>query len=87
MGNELYGSIEAARQAGISLRQLYHWVDTLGVVRPKLWSHGIREFRRFSRQDVEKLKNVRFLVDNGYTLQSAVQRIKASGEIEGRKDG
>lgn len=70
-----YGSIEAAKRAGISLRQLYHWVDDLHIVEPRVERHGLREFRRFGRQDVEKLTRMRDLVQWGYNLQAAASFI------------
>lgn len=74
----LVGSIAAAREVGISLRQLYYWVDILQVVRPQLCQHGIRRFRRFSPQDMQQLKSLRRLVDQGYTLRAAAKRLTAS---------
>lgn len=66
-----YGSIETAKQIEISLRQLYHWVNDLHVVEPKVERHGLREFRRFSPGDIEKLIRMRDLVRWGYNLQAA----------------
>ena len=74
---DLYGSIWAAKEAGISLRQLYHWVDDLRVVRPHLWQHGVRKFRRFSFEDLEKLKEMRKRVEQGYTPRAAAEAVKS----------
>ena len=75
-----FGSIEAARKVGISLRQLYHWVDVLHVVEPVKFKHGIREFRRFSEQDVAVLAKMKEIVDLGYTLHAAVGILKKTRE-------
>lgn len=71
-----YGSIAVAHKVGISLRQLYYWVDTLQVVRPRLRRHGTRKFHRFTSQDLKKLKEMKQRVKRGYTLQAALVRVK-----------
>ena len=76
----LYGSIEAAKKAGISLRQLYHWVDSLHVVSPRVRRYGLRQFRRFSCKDLEVLSEVKVFVERGYTLQAAVRIVKGQQE-------
>lgn len=64
-----------AKAIGISLRQLYHWVDVLQVVRPKIQSHGKRQFRHFTPHDVKALQAIRQLLDAGYTLRAAVSKV------------
>jgi len=76
-----YGSIATAKKVGISLRQLYHWVDNLRVTRPKLRTFGQRKFHRFTQQDVEILRTVRRQLAHGYTLRAAI------GTAKGRKGG
>lgn len=73
---QLYGSIQAAKKAGISLRQLYHWVDILHVVTPKVHRHGLREFRRFTANDLEILMRVRTFLERGYTLRASTEMVK-----------
>ncbi|MCI0560156.1 MAG: MerR family transcriptional regulator [Nitrososphaera sp.] len=68
-----YGSIAVAREVGISLRQLYYWVHVLRVAHPRMRRHGMRRFRRFSTQDLRKLKAVKRFVEKGYTLKAAVR--------------
>lgn len=67
------GSIATAKAVGISLRQLYYWVQVLHIVHPQLQSHGRRRFRSFSAQDLRTLKAVKRLLGSGYTLQAAVR--------------
>ena len=74
------GSITAAKAVGISLRQLYHWVDVLHVVEPALWQHGRRKFRRFTAEELEKLKQMKNQVERGYTLSAAVKIV--NGQLE-----
>lgn len=71
-----YGSIEAAKLAGISLRQLYHWVDHLHVVTPAIRRYGLRLFRRFSHEDLETLRKVRLFLERGFTLRAAAEMAK-----------
>ena len=71
-----YGSIAAAKEIGISLRQLYYWVDILRIVQPRTQQCGIRKFRRFTATELEVLKGVKESVAQGYTLQAAVRKIK-----------
>lgn len=68
-----YGSIEVAKQVGISLRQLYHWVDVLEVVQPVVCKHGARQFRHFSGSDLKHIKRMSQLVEQGYTPRAAVK--------------
>ncbi len=79
MDGRLYGSIAAAQEAGISLRQLYYWVDVVGVVAPQVHAHGQRLFRRFTAQDVQHIRQLKRLLDRGYTLRAAATMVKAAG--------
>ena len=81
-----YGSIEAAKILGISLRQLYHWVDDLRVVEPDVEQHGIRAFRRYSPDHINRLSRMRDLVKWGYNLQAAAGFVRRDAEpFEGQK--
>lgn len=73
----LYGSIAAAKEAGLSLRQLYYWVEVLHIVTPRMQPHGRRVFRAFTHRDVQQLKAVKRLLSRGYTLQAAARKARA----------
>jgi len=75
----MYGSIEAARETGLSLRQLYYWVDVLHVVQPRMRQSGMRAFRRFTAEDLRVLREMRTLVQRGYTVQAAVRMVRPAG--------
>ena len=77
----LYGSIEIAKEVGISLRQLYHWVDAFGVVAPKRIRYGTREFRRFTGEDLKVLRKMKEIVDWGYTLTAAANMLKEQRSV------
>lgn len=71
-GNWLSSS-EVIRKLDISLRQLYYW-ELKGVIQPKVVAQGSREFKRYSEDDLETLRRVKGFIDQGYTLNSALQR-------------
>jgi DNA-binding transcriptional MerR regulator len=66
-------SSEVIRKLDISLRQLYYW-ELKGVIHPKVITQGSREFKRYSENDLETLRRVKEFIDQGYTLNSALQR-------------
>ena len=66
---------EMTKVAAISLRQLYYW-EKKGLLSPKLERFGSREFRRYSKIDVDKLKKVSLFVNKGYTLDKAFEKTK-----------
>jgi DNA-binding transcriptional MerR regulator len=72
---ELYGSIAVAKAVGVSLRQLYYWVDVLRVVHPQVRQHGTRTFRRFTSADLTRLQSLKCLVERGYTLKAAARMV------------
>ena len=72
----LYGSSAAAREAGISLRQLYYWVNVLRAVAPQAHAHGGRMFRRFTVVDVQRLRRMQRLIARGYALRAAVRFVR-----------
>jgi DNA-binding transcriptional MerR regulator len=67
-----YGSVATARRVGISLRQLYYWVNVLRAVRPEVRRHGRRRFRHFTDRDLRTLRAIARLLDRGYTLRAAI---------------
>lgn len=69
-------SSEVTRKLDISLRQLYYW-ELKGIVKPKMITMGSREFKRYSMKDFEVLKRIKDYLDQGYTLNSAVQRVSS----------
>lgn len=71
-----YGSIAVAKAVGISLRQLYYWVEALDAVQPQIRQYGTRSFRRFSSRDLQQLKMVQHLIGQGYTHRAAVHMVK-----------
>ncbi len=71
-------SSDVTQKLNISLRQLYYW-ELKGIVTPRMISMGSREFKRYSNQDFETLRQIKDFLDQGYTLTSAVRRVQANG--------
>lgn len=72
--NHLFNSKEVLKKTGISLRQLYYW-ELKGIVTPQTIKLGSREFKRYTTNDITKLKNVKSLIDEGYILDAAVKKV------------
>jgi DNA-binding transcriptional MerR regulator len=79
MDEKYYSSSEVTRKLDISLRQLYYW-ELKGIVKPNLITLGSREFKRYSHEDFDTLKKVKRYLDLGFTLTSAVQKVKDGGK-------
>lgn len=73
----LYGSVAAAMEVGISLRQLYYWVEVLHAVQPENHQHGTRIFRRFTGQDLARLRAIKRFVERGYTIRAAIRLVSS----------
>lgn len=71
------GATEAATRVGITLRQLYYW-ERLGVVEPRRETFGDRKFRRYTERDIQVLRQVKQLVDEGYVLSRAAEKAMAA---------
>jgi len=74
-----YSSGEVCRIAGLSLRQLHYW-GIIGIVEPRWETHGARNFCRYSKEDLQLLKNIKRLIEEGYTLRAAARKAKAREE-------
>jgi len=70
-----FSTSTAARKANISIRQLYYW-EQLGVIKPRYERFGLRQFRRYDKEDIDTLKRIRGLLSEGFTLKSAIQKVK-----------
>ena len=80
---DLCSTYTVSRECGISIRQLYYW-ELIGMVRPHYENFGTRRFRRYCREDLQRLKNVKALLDQGFTLQAVREQLK-NPKDEGRE--
>ena len=68
-------SADVTRKLRISLRQLYYW-ETKGIIKPRPITMGSREFKRYSGNDFEILRQIKDCLDQGYTLNGAVRQVQ-----------
>ena len=72
---KVFGIVETARKIGIEMHRLYAW-ERYGIVKPILKRFGVRQFRRYSENDIGRAVFVKNLVDEeGYTLKAAVRKL------------
>jgi DNA-binding transcriptional MerR regulator len=72
----LCGSFLIARSAGLSLERLRYW-ESLGIIQPSHIQCGRRRFKRYSRQDIERVRAIKKLVDEDkYSLGGAIAQLK-----------
>ena len=81
-----FGSQHVCRVLEISTRQLEYWV-LIGVVRPLLEPHGKKLFRRFTREDIQFLRQVKALTDEGFLVSKAAEKIRAQSACPAANGG
>jgi len=70
------GTIELAKKINISPERLRYW-ERIGIVKPDYVPCGMRKFRRFSKEDVDRAVLVKEFVDKEkYSLEGAVRKLK-----------
>ena len=80
---EGYSGLQAAKIVGISYRQLDYWART-DLIRPSIAdAHGSGSQRRYSYEDLIRLKLVKRLIDNGLALQGVRRMVESISKIEG----
>ncbi|MFQ6091847.1 MAG: MerR family transcriptional regulator [bacterium] len=70
-------SSDVTKRLGISHRQLYYW-ELKGIVRPRYVQMGSRRFKRYTREDLRKLRRMKDSLDEGYTLEAASRKAMES---------
>ncbi|HEY5594018.1 MAG TPA: MerR family transcriptional regulator [Nitrospiria bacterium] len=75
VNEKLYGTADACRMVGITLRQLDYWI-LIGIVTPYLERHGVKFFKRLCEQDIEILRQVKTLTDEGFLVSRALEKVK-----------
>jgi DNA-binding transcriptional MerR regulator len=75
----LHSTFTVTKECGISTRQLYYW-ELIGIVRPHYETFGTRKFRRYTSGDIDLLKQVKTLLDEGFTLQAVRDRVLKTAE-------
>ena len=78
-----YSGLQASKIVGISYRQLDYWART-DLIRPSIAdAHGSGSQRRYSYEDLMRLKLVKRLIDNGLSLQGVRRSVESMERIEG----
>ncbi len=59
----------------LSQRQLEYWV-LIGVVKPILEPHGKKIFKKFTNDDLQFLREVKTLTDEGFLVSKAALKVR-----------
>jgi DNA-binding transcriptional MerR regulator len=71
-----------AKLAGVTQKQLRHWEARGYISPPTRVRMGDRAYRYYSQAQLEKVKEIKSLLNEGYTLSHASKIVRK----EGRKD-
>ncbi len=63
----LFISSEVLKAVNITYRQLSYW-ELKGIIKPTYQKLGTRDFKRYTQQDIDTLKSIKKLLDEGYSL-------------------
>ncbi|HEY5593664.1 MAG TPA: MerR family transcriptional regulator [Nitrospiria bacterium] len=77
MHKKTYSPKEVCQMANISARQLGYW-KLIGIIRPGQELHGSRMFYRYTERDLDLLKAVQKLTEQGYLVSKAADKIKSA---------
>lgn len=69
-----YGPKSVCQSVGISQRQLGYW-GMIGVIKPTKQMHGAKVFNRYTDEDIETLKKVKKLIEEGFFVSKAAEKI------------
>ncbi|MBI3803319.1 MAG: MerR family transcriptional regulator [Nitrospirae bacterium] len=70
-----YGPKSVCQAVGISQRQLGYW-GMIGVINPAKLIRGAKVFNRYTDEDVETLKKVKMLIEEGFFVSKAAEKIQ-----------
>jgi DNA-binding transcriptional MerR regulator len=80
--NSMFSIGDTARITGVSQKQIRHW-ESRGYISPAMRVVcGERAYRYFSKNQVEQMKAMKAMLDQGFTLAHAVQVAKNSNSKE-----
>src|SRR3954447_6042132 len=72
----MYTIAEAARRSGVTVPVLRAWERRYGVVAPKRTASG---YRLYDEDDIARVREIRRLVESGWSPSSAGARVAAEG--------
>jgi DNA-binding transcriptional MerR regulator len=71
-----FGTVAVVKKTGISFERLRYW-EQRGIVKPKYVQCGMRKFRRYSQEDINRAILIKRLVDKEkYSLEGAIRKLK-----------
>ena len=71
-----FGTVETVKMIGVCFERLRYW-EYREIVKPKYVRCGTRKFRRYSKEDIEKARIVKMLVDGEkYSLEGAIRKLE-----------
>lgn len=73
--DKTYGPKAVCRSVGISQRQLGYWT-LIGVIKPTKQAHGSKTFNRYTDQDLETLRRVKELTEEGFFVSKAAEKVQ-----------
>ena len=80
IGERTFSIGDAARLAGVSVKQIRHWQQKGYIpTRPRVVC-GQRSYRQFANDDLKIIQKVKSYLDQGYTLSASAK--KAEEDIE-----
>lgn len=82
-----YSPKKVCDEVGISHRQLGYW-GMIGVIKPAKKARGSKIFNHYTEQDIETLKRVKQLTEEGFFVSKAAEKVhKALSEPPGNQNG
>ena len=75
MEHNTLGIGQTSQETGVSERMLRHW-QSVGYITPEVVVCGERGYRRFSAKDIQLIKAIKKLKDDGFTLKAAAKQAK-----------
>ena len=71
-----FGTVQAVKKIGVSSERLRYW-EVEGIVNPTYIQCGMRRYRRFSKEDIDRAFLVKKLVDHEkYSLEGDIRKLK-----------
>jgi DNA-binding transcriptional MerR regulator len=80
-----YGPKAVCRLVGISQRQLGYWT-LIGVIKPTKQTHGSKIFNRYTDPDIETLRRVKELTEEGFFVSKAAEKVQKETAETGLSD-
>ena len=74
IGERTFSIGDAARLAGVSVKQIRHWQQKGYIpTRPRVVC-GQRSYRQFAKDDLQIIQKVKSYLDQGYTLSASAKK-------------